>query len=67
MPLRKVGVHFIITVQVDKSIALLSSFGLAGSGPDYRPIHICGEAYSDFQGFIEGGLRSVLTVVKQIE
>ncbi len=54
-------------VMVDDSIALLSSFDLAGSRSAYQPIHICGEAYSDFQGFIEGGLRSALTVVKQIE
>jgi len=54
-------------VEVDKSMALLSSFGLAGSHSDYQTIHICGEAYSDFQGFIEGGLRSALTVVKKIE
>ena len=54
-------------VQVDQSIALLSGFGLAGSHADDRPIHICGEAYSDFQGFIEGGLRSALKVVKQIK
>jgi monoamine oxidase len=34
----------------------LSSISLLGSGPG--PIHICGEAYSDYQGFIEGALRS---------
>lgn len=52
-------------ILVDQSIAALASFSLADSIPQEN-IHICGEAYSDFQGFIEGGLRSALTVLKQI-
>lgn len=53
-------------VRVDESIAALAGFNLAGSSLEHQQIHICGEAYSDFQGFIEGGLRTALTVVKQI-
>jgi len=34
----------------------LAAFGLEGSGR--RGVHVCGEAYSDYQGFIEGALRS---------
>ncbi|MGZ4999845.1 MAG: flavin monoamine oxidase family protein [Methylomonas sp.] len=54
-------------VKVDESIASLSSFALTDSTSAYPHIHICGEAYSDFQGFIEGGLRSALTVIKRVE
>jgi hypothetical protein len=35
----------------------LLAFGLRGR-PDVRNVHVCGEAYSDFQGFIEGALHS---------
>jgi hypothetical protein len=38
----------------------------AGTGDHRRDtgkIHICGEAYSDFQGFIEGALRSAALVL----
>ncbi len=52
-------------IPVDQSIAALASFGIADS-ISQRNIHICGEAYSDFQGFIEGRLRSALTVLKHI-
>ena len=31
-----------------------------------RNVHICGEAYSDFQGFIEGALRTAEDVVQTI-
>lgn len=53
-------------VPVDESIAMLASFGLSDAACQGN-IHICGEAYSDFQGFIEGGLRSALTVIQQIK
>lgn len=33
------------------------------SAKDYR-LHICGEAYSDYQGFIEGALRSAREVLR---
>ncbi len=36
----------------------LASFGLSGSAR--RNVHVCGEAYSDYQGFIEGALRSAV-------
>lgn len=53
-------------VQVDESIATLANFSLLDSASQ-RNIHICGEAYSDFQGFIEGGLRSALAAIQQIK
>ncbi|MCW5601599.1 NAD(P)/FAD-dependent oxidoreductase [Nitrosomonas sp.] len=53
-------------IQAEQAIALLASFGLADS-PAKGNIHICGEAYSDFQGFIEGGLRSALGVIPHIQ
>jgi hypothetical protein len=34
----------------------LEAFSLTGRAP--APVHICGEAFSDFQGFLEGALRS---------
>lgn len=53
-------------IQADDSITMLTSFGLSDSTSE-RNIHICGEAYSDFQGFIEGGLRSAQGVIQQIK
>jgi monoamine oxidase len=35
----------------------LAGFGFAGR-EQVRNLHVCGEAYSDYQGFIEGALRS---------
>jgi monoamine oxidase len=35
----------------------LKAFGLIGR-ENIRNVHICGEAYSDYQGYIEGSLRS---------
>ncbi|MAT73460.1 MAG: hypothetical protein CMJ58_28595 [Planctomycetaceae bacterium] len=32
------------------------AFSLSEEGP--KNVHICGEAYSDYQGFIEGALSS---------
>jgi monoamine oxidase len=29
-----------------------------------RNVHVCGEAYSDYQGFIEGALRSAASVLE---
>lgn len=37
----------------------LKAFGNPGQQNNKQNIHICGEAYSDYQGFIEGALRSV--------
>lgn len=43
----------------------IEAFGLVGrkSKHDLRNVHICGEALSDYQGFIEGALRSAARVV----
>jgi hypothetical protein len=43
----------------------LRAFPLKGGGPD-PALHICGEAYSDYQGFIEGALRSAADAVATI-
>jgi monoamine oxidase len=29
-------------------------------------VHVCGEAYSDYQGFIEGALRSAARAIASI-
>jgi monoamine oxidase len=42
----------------------LRAFNLAGSNT--KNIHVAGEAFSDFQGFIEGALRSAKAVVDVI-
>jgi hypothetical protein len=39
--------------------ANLKAFGLLGR-ENVQNIHICGEAYSDYQGYIEGSLRSAV-------
>jgi hypothetical protein len=44
----------------------LQAFGLVGR-EDIANIHVCGEAYSDFQGFIEGALRSAQGCVDRIQ
>jgi vacuolar-type H+-ATPase subunit H len=46
----------------------LIAFGLRGrDGADYgKNVHICGEAFSGFQGFIEGALRTAEKVVESI-
>jgi hypothetical protein len=44
--------------------ARLTAFSLANSTSKH--LHVCGEAYSDFQGFIEGALRSAEQVVEAI-
>jgi monoamine oxidase len=61
-------------VRVEEAIKELTAFSLNGSlngtyhgaPPSNRNVHICGEAYSDFQGFIEGGLRTALQVINHI-
>jgi monoamine oxidase len=42
----------------------LRAFALDGGTA--KNVHICGEAYSDFQGFIEGALRSARQVCDEI-
>ncbi len=53
-------------VQIEEAIRKLSAFPLSRARHTRNRLHICGEAYSDFQGFIEGGLRTALAVVQQI-
>jgi len=43
----------------------LSAFGFSGQ-EDVKNLHICGEAYSDYQGFIEGALRSAADAAQTI-
>lgn len=45
---------------------VLIAFGLQGREGGVENVHICGEAYSDFQGFIEGALRTAEEVVEAI-
>jgi hypothetical protein len=56
----KAGVH------VEEAIKELTAFSFGDSSHSNKNIHICGEAYSDFQGFIEGGLRTALKVIGSI-
>lgn len=53
-------------VRVEGAIKELNAFSLRGASPSNKNVHICGEAYSDFQGFIEGGLRTALQAIKHI-
>jgi len=57
-------------VRVEKAMGELTAFSLHGASlSDYsidKNVHICGEAYSDFQGFIEGGLRTALQAIRHI-
>ncbi len=53
-------------VCVEDAIKELTAFSLNGASLPNKNVHICGEAYSDFQGFIEGGLRTALKVIKHI-
>ena len=43
----------------------IASFGFRGHEA-HECLHVCGEAYSDYQGFIEGALRSTLDAVGAI-
>ncbi|BAY09433.1 flavin monoamine oxidase family protein [Calothrix sp. NIES-2098] len=45
----------------------LRAFSLLNDRYKHKNIHICGEAYSDNQGFIEGALRSAQNVLKSME
>jgi hypothetical protein len=53
-------------VRVEEAIKELTAFSLYGAPLSSKNVYICGEAYSDFQGFIEGGLRTALQVIKHI-
>jgi monoamine oxidase len=48
-----------------KQIEFLEAFSLTQDSPKMN-IHICGKAFSDYQGFIEGSLRSAKRVLDRI-
>lgn len=48
-------------------IVRLRAFSLINDQDKHKNIHICGEAYSDYHGFIEGALRSAQGVLDWIE
>lgn len=53
-------------VPVGEALDRLKAFSLLGrAGADN--LHVCGEAYSDYQGFIEGALRSAENVLEAID
>jgi hypothetical protein len=52
-------------IDVPAAIRRLSAFSLVGPG-GLENMHICGEAYSDYQGFVEGALRSAEAVLHRI-
>jgi monoamine oxidase len=47
-------------------IRRLAEIALPDSGTDHPTLHICGEAYSDYHGFMEGSLRSAAYVLHRI-
>lgn len=49
-----------------KHIEFLEAFSL-NQDSEKKNIHVCGEAFSDYQGFIEGSLRSARRVLRRIE
>ncbi|MDN5752527.1 MAG: FAD-dependent oxidoreductase [Nitrosospira sp.] len=50
-----------------KHMEFLEAFSLNPDSPEQKNIHICGEAFSDYQGFIEGSLRSARRVLRILE
>ena len=50
---------------VPEAMDRLKAFSLVGQ-PGRDNIHVCGEAYSDYQGFIEGSLRSAARAIQSI-
>lgn len=52
-------------INVPEALKRLTAFSLMGR-PGYNNLHICGEAYSDYQGFIEGALNSAQDVLDYI-
>jgi hypothetical protein len=51
-------------INVPAALDALKAFGLEGETT--KNVHVCGEAYSDYQGFIEGALRSAESVLKTL-
>lgn len=61
------GVHFWkVGVQSKTIIQELTAFSLKENGA-YKNVHICGEAYSEIQGYFEGAIRTANNVIKTIE
>jgi len=52
-------------INVPAAMDRLKAFSLVGQ-PGRDNIHVCGEAYSDYQGFIEGSLRSAAKTLASI-
>ena len=52
-------------VDVPEALTQLKAFSLRGASGK-KTLHICGEAYSDYQGFIEGALKTASEVVETI-
>jgi len=52
-------------VNVPEAMERLKAFSLVGQ-PGRGNLHVCGEAYSDYQGFIEGALRSAAKAIDSI-
>ena len=52
-------------INVPEAMNRLKAFSLIGQ-PGRNNIHVCGEAYSDYQGFIEGSLRSAAKAIASI-
>jgi phytoene dehydrogenase-like protein len=52
-------------INVPEAMDRLKAFSLIGR-PGRDNIHVCGEAYSDYQGFIEGSLRSAAKALASI-
>lgn len=50
-----------------KHIEFLEAFSLDQDASGIKNIHVCGEAFSDYQGFVEGSLRSARRVLRVIE
>lgn len=48
-------------------IDFLKAFSLDEENAQAKNVHICGEAFSDYQGFVEGSLRSTYEVLSVIE
>jgi hypothetical protein len=53
-------------VDVPEALHQLKAFSLWGASGS-KNVHVCGEAYSDYQGFIEGALRTAETVLPTIK
>ncbi len=50
-----------------KHIEFLDTFSLNQDFPEKKNVHVGGEAFSDYQGFIEGSLRSARRVLRSRE